>query len=121
MKTPVKIDAKTLRQIITKEAKRLTVERLNEAPHRTPSNLASPDTVKLVSKIETAIFEAAYEHFVDMFDSEDPSMEAAGGRVAWEAQCDEAANALAEDLTNELERVARQVHANLVDGEYRRG
>ncbi len=61
-----------------------------------------------------AMLDVVCDGFKGQFDPADPSMDAAGGRAAWDAQCEYAC----EHLGEKVEELLMQIEEHLHQGQY---
>ena len=103
----MKITAAQLKQIITEEIKRAAGSgaRLRQTPQ--------------IPAVKTML-DAICDDWKSEFDPMDPSMDAAGGRQVWEAQCDEACEP-GGVLDEQIEAIIMQAEEDLHSGKYYRG
>ena len=97
----MKITTNQLKQIIREEVSK--VRRINEVSAG-PVGSAELQT----------LLDAVCDGWKSQFDSSDPSMDAAGGKSAWEAQCEMACERLGE----KIEEAIMQVESDLHDGQF---
>lgn len=76
----------------------------------------------LIGQIEQVLSTTVLNYLTDMYDPGDPSMEAAGGKPSWVAQCNEAAAELVSGIlsSEDVLDLAESVVNNLIQGEYYR-
>jgi len=101
----MKLTATQLRRIIAEEVKRATL--------REGSDELSVASGDYAYKLDEMIAEIR-NHFKSQFNPMDPSMDAAGGKPAWDAQCD----AACEDLEKKINSLIMDVEEDLHDGVY---
>jgi hypothetical protein len=106
----MKITATQLKQIIAEEIKRaqLTEEQ------------GGGGNPELYSSVISSVLGTICDEFKSQFDPMDPSMDAAGGRQVWEAQCDAACEP-GGVLDEKIEAIIMQAEEDLHSGKYYRG
>jgi len=90
----MKITSQQLRKIIAEEVKRATLKE---------------DYVSVSTELQ-AMLDAVCDGWKSQFDPKDPSMDAAGGKPAWDAQCDYACEVLGEKIEELLMQVEEVLH-----------
>jgi hypothetical protein len=103
----MKITAAQLKQIIAEEIKRAQL--IEEQ--------GGGGNPELYSSVISSVLGTVCDEFKSQFDPMDPSMDASGGKQAWEAQCDEACVVLGE----KIEQLIMQVEEDLHLGQFYRG
>ncbi len=96
----MKITTQQLRKIIAEEVKR--------------AQLAEEVGYGVGSAELQTMLDVVCDSWKMQFDSSDPSMDAAGGKSAWEAQCEMACERLGE----KIEEAIMQVESDLHDGQF---
>lgn len=103
----MRITESQLRKIIKEEAARAKRKHLNEE---------FGQGVGAVSAEMQAAIDMICDGWKQQFNPSDPSMDAAGGRGAWDAQCE----AACEDLADLVESLIMKTESALHNGEYYR-
>jgi hypothetical protein len=99
----MRITQAQLRKIIKEEAARAKGKRLNEELGMGAGS----------AELQTAL-DVICDGWKAQFDPGDPSMDAAGGRPAWDAQCE----AACEELGAKIEELVMQIEDDLYNGDY---
>lgn len=93
----MKITAQQLKKIIAEEIKRATLKEY-VLDHGTGS-----------AELQTML-DVVCDGWKSQFDPQDPSMDASGGKPAWDAQCDSASEYLGEKIEELVMQVEEQLH-----------